>query len=90
MNMCGRYSIAIEPSELERHFRATFAEPMKPRYNAAPSQKLPVILNFNPRKIILSAWGLKPVWLSKVSKGSGLINVRGDAERQAHVPEGPG
>jgi hypothetical protein len=32
MNMCGRYSIAVESSEVERHFRATFAEPMKPRY----------------------------------------------------------
>ncbi len=55
---------------------------MKPRYNAAPSQMLPVILNFNPRKIILSAWGLKPPWLLKISKRDGLINVRAETLKE--------
>ena len=83
--MCGRYSIAVESSEVEKHFRATFAKPVKPRYNAAPSQQLPVILNFNPRKIVLSSWGLKPAWLSKISKRDGLINVRAETLREKHT-----
>jgi len=83
--MCGRYSIAVEASDVEKHFRATFTEPIKPRYNAAPSQKLPVILNFNPRKIVLSSWGLKPAWLSKISKRDGLINVRAETLKEKHT-----
>jgi putative SOS response-associated peptidase YedK len=76
--MCGRYSIAVEPAEVEKRFRATFVGSMKPRYNAAPSQRLPVILNYNPRKIVLAPWGLRPVWLTKLSKRDGLINVRSE------------
>src|SRR3989442_1241959 len=50
--MCGRYSIAVEPSLIEERFGvrfdARFSGEMKPRYNAAPSQSLPVILNSDP------------------------------------------
>jgi len=55
--MCGRYSIAVEPTEIEERFGAEFvetAEPTRPRYNAAPSQRLPVILNAEPDKILLT------------------------------------
>jgi putative SOS response-associated peptidase YedK len=77
--MCGRYSIAIEPREIEEHFGARFGEPMRPRYNAAPSQRLPVILNADPRSIVLSPWGIKPPWLVK---RDGLINVRAETLRE--------
>src|SRR5438046_5005989 len=78
--MCGRYSIAVEPALLEERFRAHFgralSDAMKPRYNAAPSQMLPVILNSDPGQIVFSHWGIAPVWLSSLSKKDGLINVR--------------
>ena len=74
--MCGRYSIAVEPTEVEERFQAAFAEPMQPRFNAAPSQRLPVILNTAPRTIVLAPWGLKPGWLTQAAKKGGLINVR--------------
>ena len=61
--MCGRYSIAVEPEVLEERFQATFAEPFRPRYNAAPSQNLPVILNSEPGSIVRAKWGIKPAWL---------------------------
>ncbi|SRR6266705_184581 len=81
-NMCGRYSIAIEPTEVEEHFGARFAEPMQRRYNAAPSQRLPVILNADPRSIVLAPWGIKPPWLVK---RDGLINVRAETLREKHT-----
>jgi putative SOS response-associated peptidase YedK len=81
--MCGRYSIALEPREIEEHFGATFTEPMRPRFNAAPSQKLPVILNTDPRSIILSPWGIKLPWI----KRDGLINVRAATLREKHTFE---
>ena len=83
--MCGRYSIAVESTEVEERFRAAFTEPMKPRYNAAPSQKLPVILNADPPSIIFSRWGVKPAWLARVTKKSGLINVRFETLRDKHT-----
>src|SRR5438876_1732970 len=78
--MCGRYSIAVEPALLEERFGAHFgpasSDLMRPRYNAAPSQMLPVILNADPGHIIFSRWGIAPVWMSRVAKKDGLINVR--------------
>ena len=74
--MCGRYSIAVEPTEIEERFQAQFEEPMQPRYNAAPSQRLPVILNAAPSKIIFAQWGILPAWAANLSKKGGLINVR--------------
>ena len=74
--MCGRYSIAVEPTEVEERFQASFAEPTEPRFNSAPTQRLPVILNTAPRTIVLAPWGIKPDWMSTIAKSGGLINVR--------------
>ncbi|MBI4460302.1 MAG: SOS response-associated peptidase, partial [Acidobacteria bacterium] len=74
--MCGRYSIAVEPTEVEERLQASFAEHTQPRFNAAPSQRLPVILNTASRTIFLAPWGLKPDWMSRAVKKGGLINVR--------------
>jgi len=74
--MCGRYSIAIDPAEIEARFGSKYLEAMKPRYNAAPSQPLPVILNSDPRHVVFAVWGIRPVWMSRVAKKDGLINVR--------------
>ena len=74
--MCGRYSIAVEATEIEERFQAQFEAPMNPRYNAAPSQRLPIILNAEPAKIIFAQWGIMPEWVSRLSKKGGLINVR--------------
>src|SRR5439155_25408307 len=80
--MCGRFSLALEPTEIEEHFGARFTEPMQRRYNAAPSQRRPVILNANPRSIVLAPWGIKPPWLIK---RDGLINVRAETLREKHT-----
>lgn len=71
--MCGRYTLTVNQKVLKERF---FAEPPKeyvPRFNAAPAQKLPVILNSNPKEIELVRWGIKPVWFARKD---GLINVR--------------
>ena len=77
--MCGRYSIAVEPEVLEERFGATFADSsasIARRYNAAPSQPLPVILNQEPERIRLVPWGINPWWLKRSPGRDGLINVR--------------
>jgi putative SOS response-associated peptidase YedK len=77
--MCGRYSIAIEKDAIEDAFHATFTKPFTPRYNAAPSQRLPVIVNDDPAHIILAKWGIAPAWMTE--RPDGLINVRAETLR---------
>ena len=71
--MCGRYSIAVELGNVEKRFSAKFSRgSYAPRFNAAPSQDLPVILNESPHSISPVRWGLVRPWM----RGFGLINVR--------------
>lgn len=71
--MCGRYSIALELGDVEKRFGAKFGGAgFSPRFNAAPSQDLPVILNSSPAEVSLVRWGLARPWM----RGFGLINVR--------------
>src|SRR5690348_9000956 len=77
MHMCGRYSIAVEAEELEKHFGARFVGAHTPRYNAVPSQTLPVILNESPANISMVRWGLRPPWIRSLKRDA-LINVRSD------------
>jgi putative SOS response-associated peptidase YedK len=80
--MCGRFVITSKQEILERRFDAKFEDgDFKPRYNAAPSQQLPVILNTNPRAIVSLRWGLMPPWAKKIGRKDGLINVRSETLR---------
>jgi putative SOS response-associated peptidase YedK len=49
---------------------------LAPRYNAAPTQSLPVILNEEPHAIQLLRWGLVPFWAKDPSIGNRMINAR--------------
>ena len=81
--MCGRFGISFEREQIEQRFGEKFeADLFKPRYNAAPSQSLPVILNSEPKAIKFVAWGLRPAWRSKVPKREGIINVRAETVRE--------
>jgi putative SOS response-associated peptidase YedK len=80
--MCGRFGISFNREQIEERFGAKFeADLFKPRYNAAPSQSLPVILNEDPKTIQFVAWGLRPAWMTKVTKREGIINVRAETLR---------
>lgn len=75
--MCGRFTVTSEQKYLEDRFSAKFAEKFSPRFNAAPSQKLPIITNFEPKKIELFSWGLRPDWWKKMKgRRDGIINIR--------------
>ena len=86
--MCGRFTIFADPDRLAERFQAELpAEGLEPRYNAAPTQKLPVILNDEPSTIQLLRWGLIPFWAKDPSIGSRLINARADT--MANILENP-
>ena len=87
--MCGRYSFVAPAAAIEQRFGAKFTEPTPPNYNAAPSQRLPIITNAAPGQIQLLSWGLVPSW-SRNPTGDGPaagpkpINAR--AETLAEKP----
>jgi len=74
--MCGRYSLFTPPEELEARFDARFTFEFEPRYNAAPSQRLPVITGEDPAAIRRLEWGLIPRWADKSDEGH--INARAE------------
>lgn len=77
--MCGRFSLAIPSSELEKVFQAKLEQPLQPRYNIAPQQDSAVILNETPKKISMLRWGLVPHWAKDESVGFKLINARAES-----------
>jgi len=61
----------------------------EPTYNAASTQKLPIIINQSPQDIQLASWGLKPAWLKdrpegfiqrhkNLIPGAGFVNARAE------------
>lgn len=82
--MCGRYTVTKTPEEIEKRFQAEFERKdeetlFEPNYNAAPNQKLPVITNETPNKIVEYRWGLIPFWAKDASIGSRMINARAES-----------
>ena len=64
--MCGRFQASSSPAELARWFKTTGPVPnMRQRYNAAPTQDLPVVLRdpeSGERRLEALRWGLVPFW----------------------------
>jgi putative SOS response-associated peptidase YedK len=86
--MCGRYSITTAPEAIRRLFKAVGALPnFPPRYNAAPTQDLPVVRlgRDGSRELTLLRWGLIPSWADDPGSGYKMINARAAtvAERPA-------
>ncbi len=76
--MCGRYSIFTPTDILKIRFNVQRAEALKPTYNAAPTQNLPVILNSDPETIQTCRWGLIPSWAKDQKIGNKMINARAE------------
>lgn len=76
--MCGRYTIIAKAEEIEKRFNVEVPEIYSPRYNAAPTQILPVITNENPQGISFFRWGLIPSWSQDINIGAKLINARSE------------
>ncbi len=81
--MCGRYSLFTPQTDLEERFDVTFGFDFEPRYNAAPSQRLPVITDADRGRVSRLEWGLVPRWADDT--GERHINARSEtaAEKPA-------
>lgn len=77
--MCGRFTTTIDLEEIKRYFDIKSIEGQyTPLYNAAPSQKIPVILGGSEKKLSFYQWGLIPNWSKDKAIGNKLINARAE------------
>lgn len=76
--MCGRYTLTVDKDELSERFECPLvASDYRPRYNAAPAQVMPVLVNDRGQKRwSMMRWGLVPHWAKDSSIGNKLINAR--------------
>lgn len=75
--MIERYTLTSSPQQLADRFAMEAPEFYKPRYNAAPSQLLPVILLYS-KGISFFYWGESPQWAKNKSIAEKWINVRAE------------
>lgn len=77
--MCGRYALSTPPQVLAELLRihSVLCE-LRPRYNIAPTQDVPVVRQARDgaREMVAMRWGLIPSWAKDASIGSKLINAR--------------
>jgi putative SOS response-associated peptidase YedK len=74
--MCGRYRLT-RAEKMAQMFDAEFTGELRPRYNIAPTQQVPVIRATHSGRVISSMrWGLIPSWASDLS--SSQINARSE------------
>lgn len=72
--MCGRYTL-YTTDELEDRFRIEVSEAIKPNYNAAPTQNMPVITTDG---LQIMRWGLIPSWAKDEKIAYKMINARAE------------
>jgi putative SOS response-associated peptidase YedK len=79
--MCGRYTLSKKEklAEMlrERFVIDEFSEiRLTPRFNVAPTQQIPVVVQEEKRRLVEAKWGLVPAWAKDEKIGSSLINAR--------------
>ena len=87
--MCGRFGQTASAAELAAAFDAQWRcpEPPLPRFNIAPTQHVPVLLEADGRRVLdVFRWGLIPGWAKDPSIGNKMINARAEtvAEKPAY------
>ncbi len=82
--MCGRIGMA-HPNEIVGRFGLGAQQlSFDARYNAAPTQLMPVVVKDGPRVARMMRWGYEPAWLKEMGARRPLINAR--SEKLASAP----
>lgn len=85
--MCGRFTSKAKPEQVEKEFKVGKLNPklFEPRFNIAPTQLIPAVLETDGERIVNALrWGLIPGWAKDDKIGSKMINAR--AETLAEKP----
>ncbi len=70
--MCGRFCLSTNTLQITAHFSLQNSAVLKPRYNIAPGQIIPVIRT--AKQLDFLTWGLRPSWLKP--EQNPFINAR--------------
>lgn len=78
--MCSRYFLDADGNVIAYTFRLPVQEPIRRRFNIAPTQLAPVIRASagGARQVALLRWGLVPSWAKDLSVGTKMINARAE------------
>ena len=83
--MCGRYSLKEAPDVLKSQFQFNTSLNIQPRYNIAPSQLAPIVIQDETnRKLSLLKWGFSSREQTNPSSKNYLINVRAETLLENH------
>ena len=79
--MCGRFTASFEFREIKVRYNLQRDLPLfARRYNIAPSQEVPVIIqNGGKNELKIMRWGLVPSWAPDRSIASRMINARAES-----------
>ena len=79
--MCGRAKLPDDVSEIKLDLKIDWDETgdYRPRWNAAPTSKLPVVVSrHGERTLTLMRWGLVPSWAKSLAFGRATFNARAE------------
>jgi putative SOS response-associated peptidase YedK len=77
--MCGRYALTLPPEAVRAYFGYVEQPNFPPRYNIAPTQPVPVVLEENgARHFRLMRWGFLPSWVKDPKEFPLVINIRSE------------
>jgi putative SOS response-associated peptidase YedK len=78
--MCGRFTLTVDASVLAGVFEIEPPSGFLPRYNIAPTQKVPILrrVEGSQRSWGEVRWGLVPPWAKDIRWGARMINARGE------------
>ncbi len=81
-SMCGRFIQTNKSKQIDKKFKVNTAQDsfLKPRYNIAPTQTIPAVLETGGERIISGLkWGLIPHWSKDDTFAAKLINARAES-----------
>lgn len=83
--MCGRYALKASNLDLRAELHLDEVPQLHARFNIAPMQAAPVVLDAAPRVLTIAQWGLLPHWAKDEKIAHQLVNARAEtlAEKAA-------
>jgi putative SOS response-associated peptidase YedK len=76
--MCGRFALTHIHGFFTRFQLMDQQAQLRPRFNVAPTQEHPVIINQSTNQMLMMRWGLVPFWAKDPKIGNRLINARAE------------
>ncbi len=78
--MCGRFVLNSTPAEIADRFELEEMPEWSPRYNIAPTQRIPIIrVSDGTRECTLARWGLIPAWSKEPKTEYSTFNARAES-----------